>query len=51
MVAIPDRTADTIVEAVRDVVDKKGIPVNRLYGLGTDGASVMTGNLHVIESK
>lgn len=51
MVAIPDGTADTIVEAVRDVVDKKGIPVNRLYGLGTDGASVMTGNLHVIESK
>lgn len=42
MVPIPDGTADTIVEAVRDVVVKKSIPVNHLYGLGTDG--IMTGS-------
>ena len=49
MVPIPDGTAATIVEAVRDVVFKKGIyPVNRLYGLGTDGSLVGPDNYSTI---
>lgn len=28
---------------IKEVLHKKGIPTERLYGLGTDGAAVMTG--------
>ncbi|XP_046907044.1 zinc finger protein 862-like isoform X3 [Hypomesus transpacificus] len=44
LVTVPDGKADTIVSAVKKVLLEKGIPTERLYGLGTDGAAVMTGN-------
>ena len=31
------------VAAIKEVLHKKRIPTKRLYGLGTDGAAVMTG--------
>lgn len=43
LVTAPDGKANTIVSAVKVLLDK-GIPTERLYGLGTDGAAVMTGN-------
>jgi hypothetical protein len=39
-----DGKADTIVSAVKTDLLKKGIPTEKLYGLGTDGAADMTGN-------
>lgn len=44
LVPIADGKADTIVAAVKNVILKKGLPTEKLYGLGTDGAAVMTGN-------
>ena len=44
LVAVPDGKADTIVSAVKQVLVEKGVPTERLFGLGTDGAAVMTGN-------
>lgn len=44
LVTVPDGKADTIVSAVKQVLLEKGVPTERLYGLGTDGAAVMTGN-------
>ncbi|KAK0156134.1 Zinc finger protein 862 [Merluccius polli] len=46
LVSVMDRKADTIVSAVKTVLLKKGIPTENLYGLGTDGAAVMTGRLN-----
>lgn len=43
LVNVSDGKADTIVAAIKDVLHKKKIPTQRLYGLGTDGAAVMTG--------
>ncbi|XP_062239338.1 zinc finger protein 862-like [Platichthys flesus] len=43
LVSIPDGMARTIAEAVKEVIIEKGIPQDRIYGLGTDGAAVMTG--------
>lgn len=43
MVSMDDGKADTIVAAVKEVLQKKEIQKDRLYGLGTDGAAVMTG--------
>lgn len=43
MVPLNDGKADTIVEAIREVITVKGIPTNQIFGLGTDGAAVMTG--------
>ncbi|XP_076834821.1 zinc finger protein 862-like [Brachyhypopomus gauderio] len=43
IVRVPDGKAVTIVRAVKDVLHKKYIPTAQLYGLGTDGAAVMTG--------
>ncbi|CAM4608395.1 unnamed protein product [Leuciscus chuanchicus] len=43
LVSIPDGTARTIAEAVKQVIIKKEIPQDRIFGLGTDGAAVMTG--------
>lgn len=42
LVPIADGKADTIVTAVKNVILKKGLPTEKLYGLGTDGAAVMT---------
>ena len=44
LVSVMDGKADTIVSAVKTVLLKKGIPTEKLYGLGTDGVAVMTGN-------
>jgi hypothetical protein len=38
--------ARTIAEAVKEVIIEKGIPQDRIYGLGTDGAAVMTGRVN-----
>lgn len=43
MVSMDDGKADTVVAAVKEVLQKKEIQKARLYGLGTDGAAVMTG--------
>ncbi|KAK5853452.1 hypothetical protein PBY51_014602 [Eleginops maclovinus] len=43
LVSIPDGTAITIAEAVKEVIIRKEIPQDRIFGLGTDGAAVMTG--------
>lgn len=44
LVPIADGKADTIVAAVMEVVTKKEIPTHLIFGLGTDGAVVMTGS-------
>ncbi|KAK1896663.1 Zinc finger protein 862, partial [Dissostichus eleginoides] len=41
-----DGKADSVVAAIKSVLQKKELPVDRLYGLGTDGAAVMTGRLN-----
>ncbi|KAK7880350.1 hypothetical protein WMY93_033006 [Mugilogobius chulae] len=46
LVNVGDGKADTIVAAVKEVLQKKHIPTQNLYGLGTDGAAVMTGRLN-----
>ncbi|XP_073718948.1 zinc finger protein 862 isoform X2 [Misgurnus anguillicaudatus] len=46
LVPIPDGKADTIVTAIKNVMLKKAIPTEKLYGLGTDGAAVMTGRVN-----
>lgn len=43
MVPLNDGKADTIAEAIREVITVKAIPTARIFGLGTDGAAVMTG--------
>lgn len=40
---IDDRKADTIVDAIMALVNKRGININNIVGIGTDGAAVMTG--------
>ncbi|KAK5900707.1 hypothetical protein CgunFtcFv8_025642 [Champsocephalus gunnari] len=42
LVTVSDGRADTIVKAIRTILTKKNIPTQRIYGLGTDGAAVMT---------
>ncbi|KAK0135006.1 Zinc finger protein 862 [Merluccius polli] len=46
LVPIQDGKADSIVGAVREVVEKKEIPPHLICGLGTDGAAVMTGRIN-----
>ncbi|KAL3052852.1 hypothetical protein OYC64_005385 [Pagothenia borchgrevinki] len=46
LVAIADGKANTVVNAIKDVMLKKGLPTENLYGLGTDGTAVMTGRLN-----
>lgn len=43
LVPLPDGKADTIVTAIHKILDQKGIPKDKIFGLGTDGAAVMTG--------
>lgn len=43
LVHVTDGKADSIVKAIMEVLAKKQIPTEKLYGLGTDGAAVMTG--------
>ncbi|KAL7383107.1 hypothetical protein ABVT39_004870 [Epinephelus coioides] len=44
MVPLNDGKADTIAEAIHEVITVKAIPTARIFGLGTDGAAVMTGH-------
>ncbi|KAI4822899.1 hypothetical protein KUCAC02_008420 [Chaenocephalus aceratus] len=46
LVTVSDGRADTIVKARRTILTKKNIPTQRIYGLGTDGAAVMTGRVN-----
>ena len=41
---VTDGKAVTIVAAIKETLYKKNVPTHKLYGLGTDGAAVMTGN-------
>ena len=43
LVELADGKAHTIVTAIKTAICKKGLPTERLYGVGTDGAAVMTG--------
>ncbi|KAK5921451.1 hypothetical protein CgunFtcFv8_025156 [Champsocephalus gunnari] len=46
LVTLEDGKADSVVAAIKSVLQKKELPVDGLYGLGTDGAAVMTGRLN-----
>lgn len=46
LVSVADGKAATIVAAIKDVLHKNKVPTERLFGLGTDGAAVMTGMRH-----
>ncbi|XP_061750007.1 uncharacterized protein LOC133549001 isoform X5 [Nerophis ophidion] len=46
LVELADGKAHTIVAAIKTAICKKGLPTERLYGLGTDGAAVMTGRVN-----
>lgn len=43
MVPLNDGRADTIAEAILEVIAIKAISTDRIFRLGTDGAAVMTG--------
>ena len=43
IVTVCDGKADTIVTAVKAVLQNKQVPTEKLCGLSTDGAAVMTG--------
>lgn len=43
LVHLTDGKADTILAAIKEVLYKKKLPTEKLYGLGTYGAAVMTG--------
>lgn len=43
IVTVSDGKADTIVTAVKAVLQNKQVPTEKLCGLGTDGAAVMAG--------
>lgn len=49
LVPVHDGKANTIVAMIKEVLHKKGIPTERLYGLGTDGTAVMTGMCELIQ--
>lgn len=43
LICLTDGKADSIVAALKNIVYTKGIPTHLIFGLGTDGAAVMTG--------
>ncbi|KAL3064913.1 hypothetical protein OYC64_001027 [Pagothenia borchgrevinki] len=43
LICLTDGKADSIVLALKNIIQMKGIPVHVIFGLGTDGAAVMTG--------
>ena len=45
IVSVPDGRADTIVTAIKTVLMNKNMPTEKLYGIGTNGAAVMTGQV------
>lgn len=50
LVTLEDGKADGVVAAIKSVLQKKELLVDRLYGLGTDGAAVMTGMEFIVKS-
>ncbi|XP_064631651.1 uncharacterized protein LOC135489945 [Lineus longissimus] len=48
---VPDGSADRIYEAVVKTVNEKELDCNKLGGVGTDGASVMTGRVNGVVTK
>ncbi|KAF3859022.1 hypothetical protein F7725_021421 [Dissostichus mawsoni] len=42
LICLTDGKADSIVLALKNIIQMKGIPVHLIFGLGTDGAAVMT---------
>ncbi|KAK5852473.1 hypothetical protein PBY51_023938 [Eleginops maclovinus] len=46
LVTLEDGKADSIVADIKYVLQKKELPVDRLYGFGTDAAVVMTGRVN-----
>ncbi|KAF3859952.1 hypothetical protein F7725_000207 [Dissostichus mawsoni] len=47
LICLTDGKADSIVLALKNIIQMKGIPVHLIFGLGTDGAAVMTGRDHL----
>jgi len=43
MLPLNDGKADTIADAIREVITVKAIPTDRIFSLGPDGADVITG--------
>ena len=41
---IPDGTAQTITNTMLELLEKRGVQMNKVFGFGSDGASVMTGH-------
>ena len=48
---LADGTANTIESTLQTFMTDKGIPVSRMVGLGTDGASVMVGRHNGVAAK
>ncbi|KAF3841450.1 hypothetical protein F7725_007312, partial [Dissostichus mawsoni] len=42
LICLTDGKADSIVLALKNIIQMKGIPVHLIFGLGTDGTAVMT---------
>lgn len=47
-VPLKDTTADTIYTAVKGCLEEDGLGLNKLIGIGTDGASSMIGKTHSV---
>lgn len=45
--SLKDGKADTVVAGVEEAIADKGVPTEKLYGLGTDGAAVMTSIIEI----
>ena len=45
-VSVPDGKALTVVNAVKSVITKFGVPISKVVGLGSDGASAMASELN-----
>ncbi|KAK5924626.1 hypothetical protein CgunFtcFv8_017222 [Champsocephalus gunnari] len=50
LVTLEDGKADRVVAAIKSALQKKELPVDRLYGLGTDSAAVMTDMEFIVKS-
>ena len=47
---LKDTTSDTIYKAVKDCLEEDGLSLNKLIGIGTDGASSMIGKTHSLST-
>ena len=50
LIKLESVTADAITQAVLDALEKDGLPVHRLVGIGVDGASSMVGRHHSVST-